>query len=96
MKLSTHTLGELLSPFRQYFQKDSFTRKNVNERPPLRVIRVRTGDVGYLTVDGVEQSDGTIHLVDDRVTHAVRVNISQKPTMNNDVVNRDVSKIMHK
>ena len=36
MKVNTNTLGELLSPLRQYFQKDSFTRKDVNEKPPLR------------------------------------------------------------
>jgi len=36
MKVKTNTLEELLSPLRQFFQKDGFTRKDVNEKPPLR------------------------------------------------------------
>ena len=36
MKVNTNALGELLFPLRQYFQKDSFTRKEVNKNSPLR------------------------------------------------------------
>src|SRR5918995_6812579 len=36
MKGKTNTLDEILSPFLQRFQKDSFERQGVNEKPPLR------------------------------------------------------------
>ncbi|HEX6223905.1 MAG TPA: glucoamylase family protein [Chryseolinea sp.] len=36
MKGKTNTIDEILSPFLQRFQKDSFERKDVNEKPPLR------------------------------------------------------------
>ncbi len=36
MKVKTNTLGELLSPLRQYFQRDRLSREDVNENPPLR------------------------------------------------------------
>ena len=36
MKVKTNPFGELLFPLRQYFQKDNFSRKDVNEKPPLR------------------------------------------------------------
>jgi len=36
MKVNTTAIDELLSPLRPYFQKDNFTRKDVNENPPLR------------------------------------------------------------
>lgn len=36
MQVSTKPINELLSPLRQYFQKDTFERADVNEKPPLR------------------------------------------------------------
>src|SRR5688572_19413082 len=36
MKGRTNTIDEILSPLLQPFQKDSFARKDVNEKPPLR------------------------------------------------------------
>lgn len=36
MKVNTNPINELLSPLRQYFQKDDFEREDVNEKPPLR------------------------------------------------------------
>lgn len=47
MKVKTNALGELLSPLRQYFQKDSFTRKDVNEKPPLRSALFNTDQMGH-------------------------------------------------
>ncbi len=36
MKVKSKAIDELFSPLRQYFQKDSFSREDVNEKPPLR------------------------------------------------------------
>src|SRR6218665_1226949 len=36
IKSATNTIEDLLSPLRQYFQKKSFSRKEIDERPPLR------------------------------------------------------------
>lgn len=36
MKVNTTAIDELLSPLKPYFQKDNFTRRDVNENPPLR------------------------------------------------------------
>ena len=36
MKGKTNTIDEILSPLLQRFQKDSFERQDVNEKPPLR------------------------------------------------------------
>ncbi len=36
MKVNTNPIDELLSPLRQYFQKDDFQREDVNKIPPLR------------------------------------------------------------
>jgi len=36
MKVKSNAIDELISPLRQYFQKDSFNREDVNEKPPLR------------------------------------------------------------
>src|ERR1044071_6709325 len=36
MKVKSNAIDELFSPLRQYFQKDSFNREDVNEKPPLR------------------------------------------------------------
>ena len=36
MKGKANTIDELLSPLLQHFQKDSFVRQEVNEKPPLR------------------------------------------------------------
>ena len=36
MKVKTTAIDELFSPLKPYFQKDNFTRKDVNENPPLR------------------------------------------------------------
>jgi cellobiose phosphorylase len=36
MKVKTNAIDELFSPLRQYFQKDSFNREEVIDKPPLR------------------------------------------------------------
>lgn len=36
IKRTTNTIEDLLSPLRSYFQKNSFSRKEVDEKPPLR------------------------------------------------------------
>ena len=36
MKGKANTIDGLLSPLLQHFQKDSFARQEVNEKPPLR------------------------------------------------------------
>ncbi|MEI9917794.1 MAG: hypothetical protein WDO14_03210 [Bacteroidota bacterium] len=36
MKVKSNAIDELFSPLRQYFQKDSFDREDVNDKPPLR------------------------------------------------------------
>ncbi len=36
MKVKSNAIDELLFPLRQYFQKDSLNREDVNEKPPLR------------------------------------------------------------
>jgi hypothetical protein len=36
MKVKTNAIDELFSPLRQYFQKDSLNREDVNDKPPLR------------------------------------------------------------
>src|ERR1700709_386729 len=36
MKVKIKPIDELLSPLRQYFQKEDFERNDVNEKPPLR------------------------------------------------------------
>ncbi|HMI67902.1 MAG TPA: protein ndvB, partial [Cyclobacteriaceae bacterium] len=38
----------------------------------IEVTQARIDEEGYITVDGVEQADGAIHLADDRVAHKVR------------------------
>ena len=37
MKVKSNAIDELFSPLRQYFQKDTFNREDVNEKPPLRL-----------------------------------------------------------
>src|SRR5690606_30955289 len=36
IKRTTNTIEDLLSPLRSYFQSNSFSRKEVDEKPPLR------------------------------------------------------------
>lgn len=36
MKVKSNAIDELLSPLRQYFEKDRLNREDVNEKPPLR------------------------------------------------------------
>lgn len=36
IKRTTNTIEDLLSPLRSYFQRNSFSRKEVDEKPPLR------------------------------------------------------------
>jgi cyclic beta-1,2-glucan synthetase len=52
MKVKTNPFGEFLSPLRQYFQKDSFSRKEVNEKPPLRS--------ALFSVEQIESHAGTL------------------------------------
>jgi len=66
MKVNTNTLGELLSPLRQYFQKDSFTRKDVNERPPLRA--------ALFSIEQMEQHAG-------RLAHSHQLSNKHAPEM---------------
>jgi cyclic beta-1,2-glucan synthetase len=37
MKVKSNAIDELLSPLRQYFQKDGLNREDVNDKPPLRL-----------------------------------------------------------
>jgi cellobiose phosphorylase len=62
----------------------------------IEVIQTHPEDAGYLIVDDVEQEGSAIHLMDDRVTHNVRVNIKQKPAMNTNAVDGVLSKIVPK
>jgi cellobiose phosphorylase len=62
----------------------------------IEVIQTRLDGAAYLMVDGVEQADGAIHLIDDRAEHKVKVNLKQKASVNNKPPERALSKIIHK
>jgi len=62
----------------------------------IEVTQARIDEEGYITVDGVEQEDGAIHLADDRVAHKVRVRIKQQATLSKENGARAMSKIVHK
>jgi cyclic beta-1,2-glucan synthetase len=52
MKVTTNTIGELLSPLRQYFQKNSLSRKDASDEPPLRS--------QLFSIEQMEQHAGTL------------------------------------
>ena len=62
----------------------------------IEVIQSVPGDAGYLLVDDVEQSDGAIHLIDDRVEHKVKIGVKQKATRDIEKQDNGLSKIIHK
>jgi len=51
IKVTTKTIEELLSPLRQYFLKDNFSRSDINNAPPLRAELLTIEQMGLLAKD---------------------------------------------